>query len=318
VNPDDEKTDDLTPPTPEELAELRQAKTELDALKPELAKFTLKDGDKAETVDLSTADGRKRAAELGSGGFHLAQKAEKLNQANAALDAKVKEQVEAEIAKRQPKDIKTGEPVEVDVDKLIADTPALAKAVEDGEPEAFNRELAKVLKVVLKARPATKPEQPTGGVSEERLEARAQEMQAATEQAVIFKTKVRPDSRFRALAEKLAKVYHCSVVEAETRIVADFKAKQAENPDAFGDMSDDAAILDKVVAPWLVELGIKVGAASSEGRGEGKEDAPDGSLPSGGGPGGPGPRRFQSELEVDKYLEETRKAKKPGTGKWQP
>lgn len=310
---DDNPQDDQTPPTPAELVELRKAKSELDALKPTLV-VEFKDGDKSEKVDLSTAEGRKRAAERGSGGLHLAQKAEKLNQEKAALDAKVKEQVEAELAKRGPTDKATGEPADVDVEKLIASHPELGKAIDDGDSEAFNKGLAAVLKDAFKAVRPAKSERPSG-VTKEEFEAQSREIQEKTEHAVIFKTRVRPDPRFVALAERLAQVNRISKVEAEALIVANFNRV---DPAEYTGMGADSAILEKVVAPWLSDLGIKVGAPSNEGRGSGKEDAPDGSHPSGGGAGGPGPRTFQSEIEVDKYLEEQKKAKRSGGGKWRP
>lgn len=310
--PEDDKTEDPTPPTPEQIEEWRKASVEYAEHKAALENFEVgKDGEKTVTVNLLTEDGRKRAAQLGSGGFHVSQEMERLNQEKAALDAKVKEQVEFALKKRGESHDAAGEPV--DVDKLIADNAELTKAVEDGDPEAFKKGMAKVLKEVLKAKPA-KSEQPTG-VSKEELDAKGREVQDATERAVIFKTRVRPDPRFKALATHLAKVYHCTPVEAETRIVADMARI---DPATTGDMTPDTVILEKVVAPWLEELGIKVGAPSSEGRGSGKEESPDGSHPAGGGPGGPGPRTFQSEIEVDKYRDEQRKKNKPGAGKWHP
>jgi len=267
--PKDEQTDDPTPPTPEELAELRQAKSDLDAMKKD-AVLVFKDGEKSEQVDTSTPEGRKRAAELGSGGFHLAQKAEKLNKEKAALDAQVKDKVEAELKARGQATDAAGEPV--DVDKLIEDNPELAQAVEDGEPLAFKKGLAKVLKGALKSIP--KPEQPksAGGVTGDYVD-----------RQIAMRTQILPDPKFQLLATKLGR--GDSALGAK-KIAEEFK-RQVETGTVPAD-ADFAQSYLSVAHAYADELGLKVEAAKPEEKAEeaepGKENPPKG----GGAGAGPG------------------------------
>jgi hypothetical protein len=302
--PTNEETQDPKPATPEELAELRQAKAELDALKPGLV-LTFKDGDKTEQVDTSTAEGRKRAAELGSAGYHLAQKAAALNQEKAALDATVKERVEAELQARGQSHDAAGAPV--DVEKLIADTPELAKAIEDGDVKAFNQGLTKVLKAALKAGP--KSEQPSGA-TEEQLKT----MQRKTEQSILFQTRVRPNPQFVALAKHLAEVNGVTQLEAEALIVSKMAGVDTST---IGDMTADQVILEKVVKPWSERLGLKPAQDKTERDDSGrfKETAPAGSRQSGNGGGADAAPKFTQPGELDAWLEKE-KNKKARTGQW--
>jgi len=130
----DEPQDDQTPLTSEQIVELRKAKAELDSLRPVLEKFTLKDGETTETVNLLTQDGQKRLQERGSGGLHLHQKAEKLNAEKAAF-AESQKKAEAELkAKLEEAGKPAGEgAVRKKMADVLKENPAIKAKFEDGD-----------------------------------------------------------------------------------------------------------------------------------------------------------------------------------------
>ena len=223
--PEEEKQEDPTPatPTPEEVAELRQTKADFEAHKAALETFELKDGEKTVTVNLLTDEGKKQAQQFGSGGFHVAQEMEKLNQKKAALDADVAERVKVELEKRGQSKDAAGEAV--DVKKLIADNKAfLAKALEESDVDALTEGLEVIIEKATKPRKSEPAE--AVGVTKEELAASTH----ASEARVIFNTKVRTDPRYIALTKKLAEVNDCTEPEAEMLIAAKKGDLDASDP----------------------------------------------------------------------------------------
>jgi hypothetical protein len=298
--------------TPEEsVAQAEKATAELEALKAKFGKVTFTVNGKEHQLNLLDEGEFKKGQQFLAGGATFAQDKATFNKEKAEMDAIVKTKVEAELqARGQPRDA-AGEPV--DVEKLIADSPELVRAIEDGDSKAFTTGLAKVLKAALKSRP--KSEQP-GGVTEERLQEAIRDTKKETENSVIFKTRVRPNPQFVALAKHLAEVNNWPIEKAEAEIVSQMSGV---DPSTTSGMTPDAVILEKVVKPWSERLGLKSAEPTQERDESGrfKEAPPVGSKQAGAGGGSEVAPKFNTPGELDAWMEKER-TKQRKTGKWSP
>jgi hypothetical protein len=206
---DDQTTDEHTLPTPEELVELRQAKATVDALK----NIEFRDGDKVEKFDPLTEEGRKRAAQLGSGGFHVSQSNAELKAQKAELEKTIADRVQAELAKQGKTQPSGDDDVEQTVATMLENDPEFARAVDESDAKAQAKAIARATATAVRAAGAKKTELPEGTATKKDIE----ESEARIESKREYETHVRSNPQHKALVEHLAKVNGESKVWASTQ-----------------------------------------------------------------------------------------------------